>query len=204
MTQDAERDGWWVLFWIVFTRSRNPMLLADGERRMVEVNPALIEFTGYAREQLVGSRIDRFLAPDEWRSIDAEWRAFQSRGTYEGERSVVRADGRAVPVQYAGHWARVDDRPRALYVVLNADLEPLRLADEELPAAEVLTPRELEVVGRVAMGERAHEIAEALGIAPSTVRSHVRSAMRKSHARSQAQLVAIVCAGRLPGSPPQD
>jgi DNA-binding CsgD family transcriptional regulator len=60
--------------------------------------------------------------------------------------------------------------------------------------SDALTARELQVVGLVAMGRRAHEIADELGIAPSTVRSHVRRAMRKVGARSQAQLVAIVCA----------
>jgi DNA-binding CsgD family transcriptional regulator len=61
-------------------------------------------------------------------------------------------------------------------------------------SGETLSARELEVLGWVALGRRAHEIAAELGIASTTVESHVRSAMRKVGARSQAQLVAVACA----------
>jgi DNA-binding CsgD family transcriptional regulator len=50
------------------------------------------------------------------------------------------------------------------------------------------------------MGYRAHEIAVDLGVADSTVRSHIRNAMRKAGARSQAQLVALVCTGAIPAT----
>jgi hypothetical protein len=49
-------------------------------------------------------------------------------------------------------------------------------------------------------GQRAHEIAEDLEIAESTVKTHLRNAMRKAGARSQAQLVALVCSGQLPSA----
>jgi len=61
-----------------------------------------------------------------------------------------------------------------------------------------LTRRELEIVHHVAMGQRAHEIADELFIAPTTVQTHIRNAMAKVGARSQAQLVAFVfCHGLL-------
>jgi len=199
MISDSGGEGWRALFWSAFRQSKNAMLLVDFDRRLVEVNRAGLELLGYAREEIVGRRLDLFLEPAEWASIEPEWQVFQRRGEFHGERALIRADGRAVAVQYAARWARVGARDLALYVALHAETEPLRLdLAAELPPAALLTPREREVVGLVAMGHRAHEIADELGVAESTVRSHIRNAMRKGGARSQAQLVALVCTGAIP------
>ena len=194
----AGSHGWRMLFWIVFARSKNAMVLLDRNRVMIAVNAAQVELTGYPRKEMVGRRIDFLLAPDEWASLDAEWRVFARRGEFEGERSIVRADGRRVTVQYAKRAARLGGRSLSLMVVLDATVEPLRLTRADLGPSSVLTAREVEIVGHVAMGQRAAEIAGELGIAESTVRSHLRNAMRKSGARSQAQLVALVCTGGMP------
>ena len=60
--------------------------------------------------------------------------------------------------------------------------------------APALTPREREVVALVAMGRRRREIADELFISDSTVKTHLRNAMHKLDARSQAQLVAVALA----------
>src|ERR1700722_3353463 len=82
----AGEGGWRMLFWTVFTRSRNAMALLDSDRRMVAVNDAQIELFGDPRRELVGRRLDLLLDPEEWRSLDAEWRGFLRRGDLEGER----------------------------------------------------------------------------------------------------------------------
>ncbi len=53
-----------------------------------------------------------------------------------------------------------------------------------------LSDRELEVVHHGAHGRSGPEIADELGIAHDTVRTHVRNAMEKVGARSRAHLVA--------------
>ena len=53
-----------------------------------------------------------------------------------------------------------------------------------------LSDREREIVHLVALGRSGPEIAEELGIAHDTVRTHVRNAMDKLGARSRAHLVA--------------
>jgi PAS domain S-box-containing protein len=174
------------------------MLVLDRDRRIVAVNDAQLALFGYSRSDLVGRRIDVLFAPEEWRSLDDEWSAFLRRGEFETERGCVREDGRRVDVQYAMQRARIDGRLLALVVILEASVEPLRARLAELAPVSVLTPREVEVVSHIAMGQRAAEIALELGIAESTVRSHIRSAMKKCGARSQAQLVARVCTGRGP------
>lgn len=53
---------------------------------------------------------------------------------------------------------------------------------------EELTPREREVLGRVAAGRTSREIAEEFGISPRTVETHRESLMRKLDIRSVAGL----------------
>ena len=60
-----------------------------------------------------------------------------------------------------------------------------------------LSAREREVVRLVAHGHTGPEIADELGIAHDTVRSHVRNAMDKLGARSRAHLVAKTMAAEL-------
>lgn len=58
-------------------------------------------------------------------------------------------------------------------------------------AQNLLSRREVEVLAEMALGRRAAEIGTRLYISPHTVRSHVRNAMAKTGARTQAHLVAI-------------
>jgi DNA-binding CsgD family transcriptional regulator len=62
-----------------------------------------------------------------------------------------------------------------------------------------LTPREREIVQRVALGRSTPQIAADLKLSPATVRSHVRNAMVKTGAHTRAQLVALVLGGGLVG-----
>lgn len=192
--QERVADGWRETFWRVFGLSQNPMMLLDQDRRIVALNTALVEALGYSREQMIGLRLDTFFDQIEWQFLDARWRAFQREGTFNGDRTMVHADGDRVKVQYAAHWAQIAGRNLALYVALNTSAERRAPKTASLQSGESLSPRELEVLGWVAMGRRAYEIAAELGIASTTVESHVRSAMRKVGARSQAQLVAVACA----------
>src|ERR1700681_2145882 len=54
-----------------------------------------------------------------------------------------------------------------------------------------LTPREREVLARVARGKSASEIAEILHIAKRTVDEHVQTAVRKLGAQNRTHAVAI-------------
>jgi DNA-binding NarL/FixJ family response regulator len=64
--------------------------------------------------------------------------------------------------------------------------------DEELlDRMRRLSPRELLVLESLAAGERSTEIADSLGVAESTVRTHVRSIRRKLSVDSQLRAVLV-------------
>jgi DNA-binding NarL/FixJ family response regulator len=58
------------------------------------------------------------------------------------------------------------------------------------PTDVALTPRENEVLERIARGSRDREIAEQLTVTQSTVKKHVQNILRKLHARNRAEAVA--------------
>ena len=103
-------------------------------------------------------------------------------------RAAVQADG----------WPGAPP-PRRLDLVSPPSAEPsppsLSAGAARLGRQQSLSNRELDVVWHLAAGRRAAEIALTLQISHNTVRSHVRNAMAKTGARSQAHLVAIALIG---------
>lgn len=55
-----------------------------------------------------------------------------------------------------------------------------------------LSPREMKLTMELAAGHSLQEIARQSGLSIHTVRNHVKSAMRTTHTRSQAQLISLV------------
>jgi PAS domain S-box-containing protein len=195
-------------FWAIFDHSRLPMSLLDADRRYVAINDAGLAFYGLSREEVIGSQPGRTLAPDERAVVDAEWNALVGTGEYYGDRVFARADGNRVRIQYAASASAASGRWLAFSVVLSARVEPdgpelivPEAEDEETPAPvrTLLTPREREVVRRVALGAGTRQVAKDLYLSPETIRSHVRNAMSKTGAHTRAQLVAIALAEGLIG-----
>jgi DNA-binding NarL/FixJ family response regulator len=57
---------------------------------------------------------------------------------------------------------------------------------------ESLSPQQLRVLELLASGRRVHEVAELLGVADGTVRSHVKTLRNKIGARTQLEAVAML------------
>ncbi|SNR32893.1 regulatory protein, luxR family [Haloechinothrix alba] len=54
-----------------------------------------------------------------------------------------------------------------------------------------LSPRELEVLRQVAVGRTNSEIADSLGVLPTTVKTHLKNTMRKLGARNRMETVSV-------------
>ena len=184
--------GWRSLFWAAFNLSANPMILLRRDRVLVDVNSAFLEAFGYSRARALGRDLAVFVAEDSRRRIKEDWSELLRTGRLNGERELIRGDGRHVRVQLAAHRESVTDRDLILGVVLELDGRPMRCGKRSIAAsAAVLTPREREVVALLALGGRRREIAAQLFISEATVKTHLRNAMHKLDVHSQAQLVAV-------------
>jgi PAS domain S-box-containing protein len=191
-------DGWSSLFASAFAHSRNAMMLVDDGRRVVSANDACIRLLGRTRRAVIGERLWTFVAGGP-RNSEAEWMSLMAQGRFSGEIDLQRPDGTLVAVQWGASTELVTGRRLVLFVVLGTSRWGRRFR-RELPPDEPdfeLTAREREIVRLVALGGTAREIGDELHISHDTVRTHVRNAMEKLHARSRAHLVAKAVANGL-------
>lgn len=185
------------------------MALVDRNRCYVAVNDAGLELFQYPREEVIGSLAGRTAVDHDPARTDADWEELVSTNELYAERVVEQASGALIHVSYAAHTTTVAGQWLALFVTLSARVEPdgaelIGTAEAAAPGApggkgagNVLTPREREVVRRVALGASTRRIAADMFLSPATVRSHVRNAMVKTGAHTRAQLVAIVLGDRM-------
>lgn len=198
-------------FWSVFERSHIPMALIDRDVRFVDLNPAAAELFQHSREEVVGKPAGTAFVGGRSSAGSGEWQDLLRDNELYGERVISRPSGKPLRVSYAAHATTVNGQWRALFVTLSAKVEPhgAELIGAVSPGNEPqqaggltgepfgrlgasLTPREREIVRRVALGRSTPQIAGELSLSPATVRSHVRNAMVKVGAHTRAQLVALV------------
>ena len=127
---------------------------------------------------------------------------------YEVCREFKDAFGRSLPVIFVS-GIRVEPFDRAAGLLVGADdyvvkpfdpdeflarvrkhLAPRARVTEVLLTADVLTPRELEVLRLLADGLTQADIAERLVISPKTVATHIQHVLEKLGVHSRAQAVA--------------
>ena len=188
---DAEASEWEELFWLVFDRTANAIFVLDDQRLIVAVNHAALSLLGRLREDLVGTSLLGTMRSADRAEALRNWQAFRASGEYFGRRALVRADGSEVEIDFAARLASIRGRRVAIYVALPGD-ESAPTQSSAMAGELLLTAREREVITHVALGDETDQIAEALYISPTTVRTHVRNAMVKLGAHTRAQLVAIV------------
>ena len=192
------RAGWEPAFRAVFEASRNAIAILDRERRVLDANEGATEVLGYPYDELIGMYLRDLVPPAEGEESDQALERLRRDGTASGNRSLRRADGHLVNVQYAARATELPGHgPVAVYVVIDSRVVGDDETAEPGQADTGLTPREHEVVRLVALGRTGDEIAHELDVSPETVRSHVRNAMGKTDSRNRAQLVATALARRL-------
>jgi len=180
------------------------MALVGRDRRYAEVNDAALELYKYRREEVIGQLAGHSVVGED-QAADGQWEKLLQTNELYGERVIEDGSGKLLRISFAAHGTTASGRWMALFVTLSAHLQA---GDAELIGAfdtdgvkafgPSLTPREREVVRRVALGASTRRIAADLYLSPATVRSHVRNAMVKTNAHTRAQLVAIVLGDGLP------
>jgi PAS domain S-box-containing protein len=173
-----------------FESSLIPMLVADDQRRYVEVNQAACLLLRLGMEEVLKLKIDD-LSPMEARDATAElWEAFIRAGTQSGTFELALPDGTQLRVDYS---ATANVQPgRHLSLLYFPATEPdggSSLVEDRAPAR--LTQREREILTLIARGERGTSIAFTLGLSPATVETHVRRCLSKLGAKNRAHAIAL-------------
>jgi PAS domain S-box-containing protein len=180
------------------------VVFLDGQLRVEEVNDRAAALLGVTPHDLLGHRW--FDALDVW---DENGRPLTSDSPFavalytdparhELWRSILRGDGQRVLVLC--RWMPVGGGSAGYrgYVLTLQDAVASRGLGAALPqqrrqarTAAGLTPREHEVLERLADGQDAMEIARLLELSVYSVRGHIKSLMRKLGVHSQLQAVVV-------------
>ena len=159
-----------------------PVGLIDLDRRVQWQNPASIALIGDVR----GKRDASVVAPEDLEEARLQFaRKVMGAPHTEHDVNVICTDGTrarletsSVPVKAGGRVVGV--------------LAMARVAKRESPreSAPKLTPRELQTLLLLAAGSSTRQMAEVMGIAPNTVRNHVKSMCGRLGASSRIEAVA--------------
>jgi DNA-binding CsgD family transcriptional regulator len=189
----------------VFERSRNPMLIADDQRRLVSGNAAVCDLLGITREEVAWHQIDDFTSPGMGWRLEEMWEPFLKDGAAEGWHSLSVPGRGELAVEFSATANVLPSRHLVVFIPPDEHFtEPAERPVAREPkwrpvvaGADVkgeLTEREREIVTLVAAGLQNPEIADRLFLSPETVKSHVRNAMAKlgTHTRAGAVTIALV------------
>src|SRR5271165_3557202 len=151
-----EGAGWERLFRLVFEQTSNPIVLLDEQRQIIEINDAALSLFGGDRQDVLGGSMADSVRPEERALAASEWEAFLRSGEYSGRRTLIRANGSEVQIDFAARLGVIEGRRLAIYVAVtdDASLTGSAISKGELP----LTKREREVVTLIALGRETDQI----------------------------------------------
>jgi PAS domain S-box-containing protein len=129
-----------LLFAATFEHSVVPMIVADDERRLVDLNDAAAELLGVSHEHAMTLRVDDLLGEDAAPEL---WKKFLREGTWEAEISLQRPDGGERRIEFV---ATADVRP-GRHIAVVRDLTHTKELETQLRQAQ-----KMEAVGRLAGG----------------------------------------------------
>ncbi|HEY5294397.1 MAG TPA: PAS domain S-box protein [Gaiellaceae bacterium] len=129
-----------MLFAATFERTVVPMLVADDDRRIVDINSAGLQLLGVEHDDALGLSID-VLLPDS--PVTEDWAAFRAEGTLAAEATMRRPDGARRRIEFT---ATADIRP-GRHIAVVRDLSHQKELESQLRQAQ-----KMEAVGRLAGG----------------------------------------------------
>jgi len=84
----------------LFENTQEAILIADGESRYIDANPAACLLTGYSREELLRLKVRDVTPIAAQDSGIRQWKEFLRAGKMEGEYQIRRRDGSMVEVEF--------------------------------------------------------------------------------------------------------
>ena len=163
------------------------MVIADDRRRYLAANAAACLLLRLPEEEITRLTVDDLTPPESGALVGPLWEAFIREGTQHGIFELLAPDGARVRVEYS---ATANIAPGQHLSILMFPPGRANHQPRERSTA-VLSAREREVLGLVAMGQSSGDIAGTLVLARSTVESHVRHCLDKLGARNRAHAIAL-------------
>lgn len=175
----------------IFEQSPVPMVMVDGRRRYVEANrPARLWFRlglEQLREFALGD-----LTPEPGAGVlERIWGRLLDVESIAGRYPVEGSDGSRREVVYYGLAHVMPGLHLIAFAPADWPEDEFDAIGEHRPeGSALLTPREIEVLALAADGLSGPQLADQLGVSPSTVHTHFENVYAKLDVRNRAAAVA--------------
>jgi DNA-binding CsgD family transcriptional regulator len=183
--------------------SPDPVFAVNDRHRIIFWNKPMQRLVGFDYDEVVGRSCGATLAGrdqfgNRYCGENCAIFAMTQRGeTIHPFRLGVRTKaGASITIEMTLHkfMMRSNRRQLLAYFVTSVDetvAAPKIATVSTDPRLNELTPRELEILGRVAAGQNARLIALGLGISPLTARNHIHKLFAKIEVHSKSEAVAF-------------
>ena len=171
----------------IFNAATDALVLRDEQARVVDVNPAFLEMSGYTREEVISGQRWFFAGPEQAalaremhrRVIAGESVDFEVQGTRK-DGTVLQVEMRAVPILYRG-------RPHALGMA--RDITERKRADAERAQleAQLRQAQRMEAIGHLT-GGIAHDFNNLL----ASIMGYIVLASERESALSDPKLAGYL------------
>ncbi|MEA3639480.1 MAG: PAS domain S-box protein [Lamprobacter sp.] len=117
----------------VFENSSEAIMVTDAEQRLVAVNRAFSDISGYQESEVVGRRPDLLSSgQDDAALCKSIWLAIEHRGSWRGEIWNRRKDGEIYPARMTISSVRDDHGQVTNYIGIFNDISDAKRSEEEL------------------------------------------------------------------------
>jgi PAS domain S-box-containing protein len=175
----------------IFEHSPVPMVMVDGSRRYVEVNHSARLWFRLSLEEMRELAIGDLTPAPKGGFMEQAWAQLLDTGSNAGRYPAYAGDGSRLDLIYCGRANALPELHLIAFAPADWPEHNLDAIEDEPPdASATLTPREIDVLTLAANGLSGPDLARALGVSPSTVRTHFKNIHPKLGVRNRAAAVA--------------
>jgi PAS domain S-box-containing protein len=162
------------------------VVITDIEGKIIDINRALTEKTGYTKEDLIGKTpLEMGIGKDELvKVMDALIKLFSGESVIGTEYRVIRKDGSGFPATVDISVLKDTDGNPISGIVVLKDITKRGWIDHQL------AERELTILRLIANGTTTREIAAQFSLSEATIKRDVRNIMEKFSVRNRSEAVA--------------
>jgi len=176
----------------IFNAAADALVLRDTDARVVDVNPAFLEISGFTREEVVDEKRWIFAAPGMAQLAKEMHRRVIAGESVQFEIQARRKDGRPIDIEMRAVPIRYRGRPHALGMARDITAQKRAAAERARLEGQLLQAKKLEAIGTLA-GGIAHDfnniLAAILGYGDMAQRNAAQGTLLRRH------IDAVVAAG---------
>jgi DNA-binding CsgD family transcriptional regulator len=173
-------------------RSFVPTIWFDNRAYHLDANAASRLFLRRTLDELRRMDPSDLLPPGHRDAFKRVWRDLRRSGAIAGSLEMLAPDGARIRIDYSGQANMLPGRHLFAWMPSHWPHDELATTLEHQPTGTSrLSPRERQVLALLAGGATIERIAGLLSMSPSTVKTHLRNALRRLGARHRVHALAL-------------